>query len=438
MLEGTPGIALFLFALPLILGNLFQQFYNMVDSMIVGQFVGENALAAVGASYALTNVFVMIAIGGGMGASVITSQYLGAGDTEKMKTSVYTALLTFLAVGSLLGIFGFLMNRQILLWLHTPDNIIAAAGTYLGIYFLGMPFLFMYNILSTMFTSIGESKIPLALLIFSSMLNILMDLWMVAGLGLGVFGAALATLIAQGISAVLSLLIFLCRMRRYESRFDWFDRQELHSMLQIAVPSVLQQSTVSIGMMIVQAVVNPFGTQALAGYSATMRVENVFSLIFVSIGNAVSPYVSQNLGAKKIERIKKGYHAALVLDICFAVLAFIIIESLHTQISSLFLGKDGTALAYQVSGNYMRWLGYFFIFMGIKMATDGVLRGLGIMRPFLIANMVNLAIRLSVALICAPRFGIVFVWLAVPAGWFANFLISYVALRRSWPTDKEV
>ena len=181
---------------------------------------------------------------------------------------------------------------------------------------------------------------------------------MVAGLGLGVFGAALATLIAQGISAVLSLLIFLCRMRRYESHFDWFDRQELYSMLQIAVPSVLQQSTVSIGMMIVQAVVNPFGTQALAGYSATMRVENVFSLIFVSIGNAVSPYVSQNLGAKKIERIKKGYHAALVLDICFAVLAFIIIESLHLQISSLFLGKRWNC--FSISGVWklyeMAWL----------------------------------------------------------------------------------
>ena len=207
-------------------------------------------------------------------------------------------------------------------------------------------------------------------------------------------------------------------------------------MLQIAVPSVLQQSTVSIGMMIVQAVVNPFGTQALAGYAATMRVENVFSLIFVSIGNAVSPYVSQNLGANKTQRIKKGYRAALILDACFAVLAFLVIETLHTQISSLFLGKDGTALAYQVSGDYMRWLGFFFVFMGIKMATDGVLRGLGIMRPFLIANMVNLAIRLSVALICAPRFGIAFVWLAVPAGWLANFLVSYAALRKSWPTEK--
>ena len=137
-------------------------------------------------------------------------------------------------------------------------------------------------------------------------------------------------------------------------------------MLRIAVPSVLQQSTVSIGMMIVQAVVNPFGTQALAGYTATMRVENVFSLIFVSIGNAVSPYVSQNLGAGKPQRIKKGYHAALVLDVCFAVLAFLVIETLHTQISSLFLGKDGTALAYQVSGDYMRWLGYFFHLHGYQ------------------------------------------------------------------------
>ena len=151
-------------------------------------------------------------------------------------------------------------------------------------------------------------------------------------------------------------------MRQYKGRFDWFDRHELHSMLRIAVPSVLQQSTVSIGMMIVQAVVNPFGTQALAGYSATMRVENVFSLIFVSIGNAVSPYVSQNLGAKKIKRIKKGYRVALVLDMCFAIIAFIVIETLHTQISSLFLGKDGTALAYQVSGGLyeMAWLLFSF------------------------------------------------------------------------------
>lgn len=202
--------------------------------------------------------------------------------------------------------------------LQTPADILDEAVLYLQVYFVGFPFLFMYNILSTMFTSIGESKIPLGLLVFSSVLNIFMDLWMVADLGLGVFGAALATLIAQGVSAVFSFLIFLYRMRRYKCRYRWFDRQELQLMLRIAIPSVLQQSTVSIGMMIVQAIVNPFGTQALAGYAATMRVENVFSLMFVSIGNAVSPYVSQNLGANKTSRIKKGYQCGIVIR-CMAL-----------------------------------------------------------------------------------------------------------------------
>ena len=431
LITDVPLKALTVFAMPMILGSFFQQVYNMADSIIVGQYVGSPALAAVGACAALTNVFICVALGAGVGAGVLVSRYFGAGNYSKMKTIVSTSLISFLILSIFLGVFGFCFSRLMMNLLQTPADILDEAVLYLRVYFAGFPFLFVYNILSTMFTSIGESKIPLGLLIFSSVLNVFMDLWMVAGLKLGVFGAALATLIAQGISAVFSFSLFISRMRRYKSEFSRFDRQELHSMLRIAVPSVLQQSTVSVGMMIVQAVVNPFGTQALAGYAATMRVENVFSLIFVSIGNAVSPYVSQNLGAKKTERIKKGYHAALILDVCFAILALIVIETLHTQISSLFLGKDGTAIAYQVSGDYMRWIGYFFIFMGIKMATDGVLRGLGIMRPFLIANMVNLAIRLSVALILAPRFGIAFVWLAVPAGWLANFLISYIALRKA-------
>ena len=361
LITDAPLKALTIFAMPMILGSFFQQIYNMADSIIVGQFVGSSALAAVGACAALTNVFICVALGAGVGAGVLVSRYFGAREYGKMKTIVSTSLLSFLILSIVLGVCGFDFSHLMMGALKTPADILDDAELYLRVYFVGFPFLFMYNVLSTMFTSIGESRIP----------------------------------------------------------------------------SVLQQSTVSIGMMIVQAVVNPFGTQALAGYAATMRVENVFSLIFVSIGNAVSPYVSQNLGANKAQRIKQGYRAALVLDVCFADIAFIVIETLHTQISSLFLGKDGTALAYQVSGDYMRWLGYFFLFMGIKMATDGVLRGLGIMRPFLVANMVNLAIRLSVALILAPRFGIAFVWLAVPVGWFANFLISYVALRRSYVTLAE-
>lgn len=306
LITDAPLKALTVFAMPMILGSFFQQVYNMADSIIVGQFVGSSALAAVGACAALTNVFICVALGAGVGAGVLVSRYFGAKNYGKMKTIVSTSLLSFLVLSVVLGVFGFSFSRAMMSGLQTPADILEDAVLYLRVYFVGFPFLFMYNILSTMFTSIGESRIPLGLLIFSSILNIFMDLWMVAGLGLGVFGAALATLIAQGISAVFSFLIFLHRMRQYKSPFNKFDRQELYSMLRIAVPSVLQQSTVSIGMMIVQAVVNPFGTQALAGYAATMRVENVFSLIFVSIGNAVSPYISQNFGAKKIDRLKKA------------------------------------------------------------------------------------------------------------------------------------
>ena len=436
--SGSPLKVILLFSLPLVLGNLFQQFYALADTIIVGRFCGVSALASVGATGSVNYLILGFVIGVCNGFAIPIAQLFGARDYKDLRRHVANAAWLCIAASVVLTIATVALTRPMMQLMQTPDDIIDGAVIYIGWIFAGIPFIFLYNMVAAIMRALGDSKTPLYFLILTSALNIGLDLLFVIPFKFGVFGAALATLIAQGISAVLSLLIFLQRMRRYKSAFHRFDGQELCSMLQIAVPSVLQQSTVSIGMMIVQAVVNPFGTQALAGYAATMRVENVFSLIFVSIGNAVSPYVSQNLGAKKIERIKKGYHAALVLDLCFAVLAFIVIETLHTPISSLFLGKDGTALAYQVSGDYMKWLGYFFIFMGIKMATDGVLRGLGIMRPFLIANMVNLAIRLSVALIFAPRYGIAFVWLAVPAGWFANFLISYGALRKSWPVDEGV
>ena len=248
LITEAPLKALTVFALPMIIGSFFQQVYNMADSIIVGQFVGSSALAAVGACAALSNVFICVAIGAGVGAGVLVSRYFGAQKYDRMKTIVSTSLISFLVLGILLGIFGFVCSHWMMRVLQTPADILDVAVLYLRVYFVGFPFLFMYNILSTMFAAIGESRIPLGLLIFSSVLNIGMDLWMVKDLGLGVFGAALATLLSQGISAVLSLIIFFCRMRRYAGAFRRFDGQELRAMLQIAVPSVLQQSTVSVGM----------------------------------------------------------------------------------------------------------------------------------------------------------------------------------------------
>lgn len=429
LITENPFSALPKFALPMIVGSIFQQVYNMVDSIVVGRFVGQNALAAVGASAALTTVFICIAIGAGVGAGVLVSRTFGARDYRAMKTTISTAMLFFVALSIVLGAFGVFTSRQIMQLLNTPAETLSMAATYLRVYFIGFPFLFMYNILSSMWNAVGKSQPPLYLLIFSSLLNVVLDVWMVADLAMGVFGAAFATLIAQGISAVISFVLFVREMKKYDAPYRKFDRANLRDILALAIPSIVQQSTVSIGMMLVQSVVNIFGAEALAGYSATMRIENIFSSIFVSIGNAVSPFVSQNLGAKKSERVWQGYHAGLLLDAIVAAVAFVVIFRFSHQIAALFLGENGTATAYAVSTGYMRWIGAFFIFMGIKMATDGVLRGFGSMRVFMVANLVNLGIRMAVAMMLAPRFGIAFVWIAVPAGWLVNFLISYGKVR---------
>lgn len=232
LIRKRPAAALLIFALPMMLGNFFQQVYTMADSAIVGRLVGEDALAAVGASYSLTNVFISIAIGGGVGASVITSRTFGSREYARMKRSVSTALLSFLGISLLLGGVGLSLSRQIMVLLRTPENILDDATTYLNIYFLGLPFLFMYNVLSSMFNALGRSRIPLYLLIFSSVLNVALDIYMVGPLQMGVAGAAWATLIAQGISAVLSFCIFLKELRAYPGSlsgrlFDMGDRKSV-------------------------------------------------------------------------------------------------------------------------------------------------------------------------------------------------------------------
>lgn len=430
LIHEKPLRALLIFALPMIIGNLFQQFYTMVDSMVVGDFVSESALAAVGASYSLTNVFICIAIGGGVGASVITSRYFGARAYQKMKKSAYTALIAFLGMSIILGIIGLFMGKQIMQILNTPDSVLDMATEYLNIYFIGLPFLFMYNVLSAMFNAIGRSRIPLYLLIFSSVLNIFLDIYMVRSLHLGVAGVAWATLIAQGISAVFSFLLFLRVLSKYVTKkteiFDW---NELKSMSEIAFPSILQQSTVAIGMMLVQSVVNSFGTEILAGFSAAMRVESICVVPMSAIGNAISAYTAQNIGAHSFERVRKGYHIGNSIVVFFAILICVVLEICYSSIISSFLGSDGTQRALQTGTAYLKFMGWFFLLIGLKMVTDGLLRGARDMKMFTLANLANLILRVCFAATLAPHFGIAMVWYAVPIGWLVNLIISHAEYR---------
>lgn len=431
LIREKPMKALLIFAFPMIVGNLFQQFYTMVDSVVVGRFVGENALAAVGASYSLTNVFISIAIGGGVGASVLTSRFFGSREYQKMKMSVSTALLSFLAVSLTLGCVGLLSGRQIMILLNTPDNILPQATEYLNIYFLGLPFLFMYNVLASMFNALGRSRIPLYLLIFSSVFNIVLDLILVCQFHMGVAGVAWATLIAQGISAVLAFFLFLKEMRNYptDGKMTLFSGGEFLETCRIALPSILQQSTVSIGMMLVQSVVNSFGASVLAGYSAGMRIESICIVPMAAMGNVISSYTAQNLGAGRKDRVVEGYHTGYRIVFAFAVILCVILELFYQPLIELFLGDEGTGLAVSTGVSYLRFIGWFFVLIGLKMITDGLLRGAGDMKMFTAANLVNLTIRVVLAVTLAPRIGIEMVWYAVPIGWLANYLISFAEYR---------
>lgn len=441
MLEDDPGKSLLFFALPMIIGNLFQQFYNMADSIIVGKFVSEEALAAVGASYSLTTIFIMIAIGGGIGSSVITSHYLGAKDYIKMKTSIYTALISFFVLSILLFLFGYLSNRHLMLLLNTPANIFDDAVLYLRIYFIGLPFLFMYNILSAIFNSLGKSNIPLYLLIFSSILNVFLDLYMVIVLKMGVAGVAIATVIAQGISAVISFILLLKTITVFETKstnIDKFNNQMLKRMIVISIPSILQQSIVSIGMVLVQSVINGFGSAVLAGYSAATRIETICIVPMIATGNAMSTFTAQNLGAKQYKRVHDGYKAAHKIILSFAFAIAIGIALLYRPIISVFLDVESGSIALHTGVNYLKFIGYFFVFIGLKAITDGVLRGAGDMTVFTISNLLNLSIRVLVAFKLTPFLGVDAVWYAIPMGWATNYLISFSYYRTGKWNQKSI
>lgn len=426
MLTGKPEKVLFLFAVPMILGNLFQQFYNIIDSVIVGNYVGETALASIGVSYAITMVFIAVATGGGIGCSVIIAQYLGSKQIERMKTAISTALITILILSIVLGVIGFFMSGTILTWMNAPIDVFIDANHYLQIYFCGLPFLFMYNVLASIFNSLGDSKTPLLLLIFSSLLNIILDLIMVLFFHQGVIGAAVATLIAQGVSAIISFIILLYRLKSYTCITKWkrYETSILLNMIKIAVPSIVQQSIVAVGMLLVQSVVNGFGSSVLAGYTAGSRIESICIMPMIAVGNAMSTFTAQNIGAGKMERVKQGFKGSCMIIFGLAIITLIILQIFGTTFISGFLNETSTQTAYETGLQYMKFLSFFYVLIGLKATSDGVLRGAGDVVIFTAANLINLTIRVAIAFAFAGIWGVQAVWIAVPMGWGANFIIS--------------
>ncbi len=431
MTSGSPVKCMLAFAVPMILGNLFQQLYNIMDSVIVGKLIGADALAAVGASTAITQLFVMVAIGSGIGCSVVISQLFGAKKLSDMKTAISTALITILVFSIVLSILGRILSGPILTALGTPDNIFSEAKTYLDIYFYGFFFLFLYNAFSSVFNALGDSKKPLYFLLFSSILNIGLDLLFVGSFGLGVAGAAWATLIAQGISAVLSFCVLVRKLSRIQTgRYEKFDRALLFNMTKVAIPTIIQQSMVSIGMLLIQAAVNRFGSVFLAGYTAAIRIDGMAIVPMVNAGNATSTFVAQNMGAGKTDRVKQGYHIGLAMAMGIGLAIGVLMFFCGDTFIGFFMDAEDAAASIAVGVQYISFVSMFYFVMGAMNVTSAVLRGAGDTGWFMFATLINLLTRVSLTYIFADATeGMIIMW-ANPIGWAIGFVVAFIRYRQ--------
>ena len=436
--EGRPLNLLFFFALPMVAGNLFQQLYNMVDTAVVGKFVGEDAVAAVGSSFPIVFLSVAVASGLSMGCTVVVSQLFGAGRIHEMKTTISTAIISLGVLGLLIMGLGTLLAGPLLQLLGTDPDIMADSRTYLQIYFGGAVFLFLYNTLNGIYNAQGDSKTPLIFLMISSLTNIVLDLLFVIRFGMGVAGVAWATLIAQGLCAVASLLVLLRRMRRMPCepekqgvKLPLFHMVAVKRIAQIGLPSMLQQSLVSLSMMMMQGLVNSFGKVLVAGYTAATKIDSLAMLPNMNISNAMSSFTAQNIGAGKYERVKEGLKACLLMVAVFSLLITVIIFLFGNQLLSLFLdpGDASGAMGYGLA--YMHTVSLFYILMGLLFVPNGMLRGAGDMAAFTFSSMANLFSRVGIAyaLVYLTPLGANAIWWSIPAGWLIGAAVSLLRVK---------
>ena len=421
---GNPSTVLWKFCLPLFGSVIFQQLYNIADSLIAGKFIGENALAAVGNSYEITLIFIAFAFGCNMGCSVITSMLYGEKNFERMKTAIYTSILFTVVVCGFLMMVGFLFSENLLNLIHTTDLIFMDSTVYLDIYMLGLPFLFFYNVSNGIFSALGDSKTPFYFLAFSSCSNILVDYLFVRYLKMGVAGVAWATFLCQGVSCILACWVVFDRLRKIKTKkVEWFSFSLLKRIVNIALPSTLQQSFVSVGNIIIQSIVNGFGASVIAGFSAATKLNNLVITSFTTIGNGISNYTAQNMGANEYKRVHEGYKAGvkMVWIICIPIVFLYFICS--KQLINLFL--ENPSMHVVNSGvSFLKIVSPFYFVISLKLVVDGILRGSSQMSDFMKSTFVDLLLRVLLSIIFSKMFGYIGIWMSWPVGWSVSTMLS--------------
>lgn len=415
------------YTIPMFVSVAFQQIYNIADSMIAGKFAGKEALAAVGASYPITMIFMAVAVGCNIGCSVVISQLFGAKAYRKMKTAVFTTLSAGLLLSAVLTAVGLFTTPAMMRMIQTPDNIFMDGALYLRIYIGGFIFLFLYNVTTGMFNSMGDSRTPLYFLIGSSIGNILLDLLFVAVFHWGVSGVAWATFLAQGAACVLALLAFWRRLAQIktEEKTQFFSLEVLKKIALVAIPSVLQQSFISIGNIFIQGLVNSYGSDVIAGYSAAVKLNTFLITGMTTLGNGISGFTAQNLGAGLPGRIREGYRAGIKMALGVTVPFFIGFFFFGKAMMLLFMENAG-GRAMETGILFLRIVSPFYFVISVKLIADGILRGTESMRYFMIATFTDLILRVILAYLFSAWLEEAGIWMSWPAGWCVGTLLSII------------
>lgn len=434
---GKPETVLWKFCLPLFGSIIFQQLYNIADSLVAGKFIGENALAAVGNSYEVTLIFIAFAFGCNIGCSVVVSHFFGAKEYGKMKTAVWTAMISSAVLCVVLMAFGMVGCDGLLLLINTPEECMADSKIYLDIYIWGLPFMFFYNIATGIFSALGDSRTPFVFLAISSTSNIAVDILFVTAFDMGVAGVAWATFLCQGCSCFLAVLVVLLRLReiKIDEAVQKFSIPILKKFVAIAVPSILQQSFISVGNIVIQGVINGFGSGVMAGYSAAVKLNNLVITSFTTLGNGISNYTAQNIGAQKFPRVRAGFWAGIKLVWLLSVPMFLGYFFAGRWLLYLFMDEP-TSIAIQNGVYFLKILSPFYFVISIKLVADGILRGSGMMKQFMIATFTDLILRVLLAvLLSKTSLGSIGIWGAWPIGWSIATILS-VNYYRIGPWNK--
>nr|WP_300768924.1 MATE family efflux transporter [uncultured Acetatifactor sp.] len=431
--QGDPRKVLWAFCLPMFGSIVFQQLYNIADSLVAGKFIGERALAAVGNSYNITLIFIAFAFGCNIGCSVIVSQLFGAKDYRTMKSSVYTALIASGVLCAALMLGGLASCDTLLRLMKTQPEVMADSALYLDIYIWGLPFLFFYNIATGIFSALGDSRTPFLFLALSSTANILIDILFVKGFSMGISGVAWATFLCQGASCILSLALVLKRLRdiRTETKVLVFSWSLLGKIAVVAIPSILQQSFISVGNMLIQGRINSFGVSVAAGYSAAVKLNNLVITSFTTIGNGISNFAAQNLGAARFGRIREGFRAGWRLVWCLCVPFCIAYVAFGRYLLLLFMDRSSQT-ALQTGREFLWILSPFYFVVSVKLVADGILRGTSAMGQFMVATFTDLILRVVLSFLLSGWTGSALgIWCSWPVGWTIATGMSLFFYRRA-------